>query len=179
MRFSFQICLVVLAVLLADAVSAEPRLKICFYPQRVSVCYKYADLLARIKPEPPALTLTEADIESVAADARPSERYVFRLRPGAVKRLDDFLAHHEGNVFGLSLDGKELFRGMVYEWIGAAAIDSPVIHFSTSGFPGELRLGAVQGSWQGRGLKGPSLDRINPRVLLDYFGDHLGPIPGR
>ena len=151
------------------------RFSLRFYDQRLTLVSDYAELLARTSALPAsalAVELHEEDIARYLVDEAPSRRVQLELTPAAQKRWAQVLgAMEELHPFVVSLDGKRLYAGLVYNIQGAAALVFPVLGVDGLN-KGQLQIGATMGAWQGwGGGKDPAkIDRAELRQLFDALG---------
>jgi hypothetical protein len=135
----------------AACVSADARCVIEVFGTKLStIPYQYAALELAVATLPPLIvaSVSTADIAQARTDPPASARIELRLTPAASALYGAALEDADRQPFRLSCDGQNLFVGLVYMLIGAAAIETPVLHVSRD--PDDsvvLRLGAQQGAW--------------------------------
>jgi hypothetical protein len=163
--------------------TAPTHFALRIYGKRVDVKYQYADLTAAagdLASQEPVVTLTEEDVAAFQADAAPSSRMLIGLTDQSSRRWSAALAGmKDTQPFTVSLDGRTLYLGVVYTMIGAAAIQTPVLHIQDNKGRMELRLGAWQGAWYGMGRGDASrLEQKDVRALFEKRGV-LSTLPAR
>ena len=162
----------------------EASLRLEFRKLGIGVCYDYEPFLQRYQEleakanASPVLELCESDIESVRSDPQPTSRWIFQLTASAKERFESVaLNRQQADVFTLSLNGKILFQGMMYEEIGAAAVGFPVMHYNSRRYPGQLRLGACQGAFFGTRPEPTARQRISPPELVEFLSSRGNILP--
>jgi hypothetical protein len=149
-----------------------PRFGIHFFAERVKAFYDYSTLDAatrHLEVKDAVVTLTEEDVEAYWVDAAPSSRILVRLTAQAsTQQSAALLGLQETRPFFVTLDGKKLYVGIVYEMGGAAAITTPVVHLLADSGLVELRIGAHQGAWAGGWGTGDA-SRIDRQEVRDLF----------
>ena len=135
-----------------DCVSPASSCVFDIYTAAVDVTYDYATLEQKVAALPRDLlaTVRIADAIVAAAETAPASRIELRLSDEITARYGAMLDQKFGNVFRVSCDGQSLFVGVLYMAEGAAALATPVLHF-THATDGALvlHLGAWQGAWAG------------------------------
>jgi hypothetical protein len=133
-----------------DCIQPESGCTVDVLATHVSTLYEYADLEQEVAsiPQDVLVSFTDADIEWAAADPSPASRIEMHLTPEASSAHGTALEGADLHPFRLSCDGEELFLGLVYALIGAAAINTPVLHVDRDADDlVVLRLGAWQSAW--------------------------------
>jgi hypothetical protein len=141
---------------------------------RVSTIYEYADLEQEVAsiPQDVLVSFTDADIEWAAAEPAPASRIEMHMTAQGSLEYGTVLEGAWLHPFRFSCNGQELFVGLVYEMIGAAAINTPVLHVDRDAEDlVVLRLGAFQGAWYATGATGPAgaRERIDRPELRAVF----------
>lgn len=116
----------------------------------VDTTYQYTDLESKVAglPQDLSASITDQDIAWAAADPWPASRIEIHLTDDAATRHGAVLDRaKDGRVFRVSCAGQSLFVGVFYLIYGAAALDTPVMHFASENGVAVLRLGASQGAW--------------------------------
>ncbi len=134
----------------SDCLHPGSRCEIDVLATQLSPPYEYADLEEAIAELPPDLlvSLTDTDIEWVAADPPPASRFELHLTRAASEAYGVTLEGLDRLPFRISCDGHELFVGVSYLIYGAAAIETPVLHVDWDEEDRVvLQLGAYQGAW--------------------------------
>jgi hypothetical protein len=150
--------------------------------ERVDVINEYAELEAEVAALPGTLafSLDLANVERAAAEASPAARFELTLSASASSEFAG-LAALDLNPFRLSCDERELFVGVIYDFSGAAAQRTPVLHVEAEDDVLVLRLGAWQGAWLfgGSGEDGELRARLDRSELRATFCGRgiLGEIP--
>jgi hypothetical protein len=107
--------------------------------------------------------LTDADIDWAAAEPAPASR--IELHTAARMSGGAELEDARQRPFRVSCGGKGLFVGIVYDEIGAAALEVPVLHITLDADDSlRLRIGAWQGAWL---LSGTDLGTVEQRERID------------
>jgi hypothetical protein len=106
--------------------------------------------------------LDGGDVARWEVERAPSERVLIHLHPAAKAKVDALTRAVANPYFTISLDGKRLVGGMLWQRIGAAALRMPVLHVE----PPLLYLGEQQGSWIGFTAGHTTVDAP---ALRDYF----------
>ncbi len=117
----------------------------------VSVTKDYAALEQRVGALDPEVlvSLRDPDVTSAAVAESPASRLELHLSAQA-SATAAALTQAYLHPFRVSCDEESLFVGVVYSQVGAAAIETPVLHVSQSADESlVLRLGAWEGAWQG------------------------------
>ena len=133
----------------------------------IDVTKDYDVIAERVAELPPdlLLSLSDADVVSARIEAQYASRLEIVLSAEASDRATP-LEQAALHPFRVSCAGQELFVGLIYEEIGAAAIAAPVIHVSrNAGGRAVLRFGAWQSAWPG--LSAPSPGDAPLRQRLD------------
>ncbi|HMA97105.1 MAG TPA: hypothetical protein VKP30_30685, partial [Polyangiaceae bacterium] len=111
----------------------------------VGTTYQYDELESKVSGLPPDLSasITDQDIAWAAADPWPASRIEIHLTDAAATRHAAVLdGAKDGRAFRVSCAGQSLFVGVFYLIYGAAALDTPVLHFARENGVSVLRLGA-------------------------------------
>jgi hypothetical protein len=154
--------------------SAELALRI--HAERVGVIYEYARLLERLSDGGGGAvreTFHESDIARYVVGPEPSGTVAFHLTPAASTRWRGAVpAVAETQPFVVSLRERMLYAGVVYPAIGAAAIESPVVHAGKQRGNVVLTIGAFQGAafLQGSPELARRIDRAELRELFRRRG---------
>jgi hypothetical protein len=140
----------------------------------VDIIYEYADLEQEVASLPPdvLVSFTDTDIEWAAAEPAPASRVELRMTPQASSEHGTVLEDAWLHPFRFSCDGQELFVGLFYEMIGAAGINTPILHVDRDAEDlVVLSLGAWQGAWLATGATGPAgaRERIDRPELRAVF----------
>ncbi len=139
----------------------------------VATIYEYPELQHELSsiPQDVLVSFTDADIAWAAAEPSPASRIEMHMTPEASSAHGAALEGAGLHPFRVSCDGQELFVGVIYEMIGAAAIKTPVLHVARDAENSVvLSLGAVQGAWLMGGLASPeSKERIDRPELRAAF----------
>ncbi|MBX3129181.1 MAG: hypothetical protein KF718_20860 [Polyangiaceae bacterium] len=128
-----------------------PSFALEIHAEPVGVIYEYSALAARLDAGgggPVALRLEGADMARAAVGPAPSAMIQLELTAAASARFRSaFPQFSETLPFRVLLGGEEAFIGVLYTAIGAAAIQTPVLHVVAPGQAGpvSLVLGAQQG----------------------------------
>ena len=141
---------------------------------RVSTTYEYADLEQEVAsiPQDVLVSFTDADIEWAAAEPSPASRIEMHMTPQASSEYGTVLEGADLHPFRFSCDGQELFVGLFYLMMGAAAINTPVLHVERDAEDlVVLHLGAFQGAWPIGRPTGPAgaRERIDRPELRAVF----------
>lgn len=166
-----------------NSATGPSHFAIRFYGKRAGVKYQYADLTTAVgdlASQEAIVTLTEDDVASFQADAAPSSRFVITLTAQAAQRWSAALkAMSETQPFTVAVNGETLYVGVVYNIMGAAAIQTPVLHLQEADGKVELRIGAWQGAWYGMGRGDAS--RIERKEIRELFAKQgvLTTLPAR
>jgi hypothetical protein len=141
---------------------------------RVDTIYDYADLEQEIAsiPQDVLVSFTDADIVWAAAEPPPASRIEMHMTPQASSLHGTVLEDAWLHPFRFSCDGQDLFVGVIYEMIGAAAIQTPVLHVARDAENSVvLSLGAFQGAWIVSTAMGPpgARERIDRPELRAAF----------
>jgi hypothetical protein len=136
------------------------RCRLDVLAERVDVIYEYSALEAELSTLPGTLAVSMdlANVERAAAESSPAARFEMTLSSGASEEFAA-LAELDLHPFRLSCDDRELFVGVIYPLVGAAAILTPVLHVESENDVLVLRLGAWQGAWPFAGSGGDDVLR--------------------
>ena len=140
-----------------------------------SLVYDYPSLEKQIAALPAGIRYSVAalDIAWAATDPSPSGRIELHLTAQASARVRERLAN--GTPFRFSCNGTPLFVGQFYMIEGAAALNTPVIHFSLDTDDTViLKLASAQGEWwmkSGSEADRQRIDRPELRRILCARGD--------
>jgi hypothetical protein len=116
-----------------------------------SLAYEYADLEQKIASGQPEVvtSFTDADIAWAAADPPSASRIEMHMTLEASSRQGTVM-ENKGGYFRFSCGGQSLFVGVIYNIMGAAALNTPVLYVDRDAENlVVLRLGAWQGAWWG------------------------------
>jgi hypothetical protein len=131
-------------------VESIPTCRIDIFAEFVSIPSDYEELQSEVATLTGGIEISipSAEVEWAAADAFPSPRFEFRLTEEASVTHTALKELYETRPFRLSCNDRELFVGVTYMLIGAAAIRTPVLHIEEAE-SGAIRLllGAWQGAW--------------------------------
>lgn len=163
-----------------DAAAAEPlpltgpaELRIEVHENGVGVIYEYERLLERLRQDAGGavrLRLDEGDVRRFVVGPPPSPMLALHLTPPASKRWRSALpAFSETHPVVVSLRGKHMFSAVLYPAVGAAAIQSPVVHASEVGGCVVLTIGAQQGTAYFGGAPVEDARRIDRVELRELF----------
>lgn len=128
-----------------------PSFVLEIHAEPVGVIYEYSALAARLDAGgggAVALRFEGADIAGAAVGPAPSAMIQLVLSAAASARFRSVLPQFSETLpFRVLLGGEEAFIGVLYTAIGAAAIQTPVLHVVAPGQAGpvSLVLGAQQG----------------------------------
>lgn len=128
-----------------------PSFALEIHAEPVGVIYEYSALAARLDAGgggPVALRFDSADVTYAAVGPAPSAMIQLELTAAASARFRSALPQFSETLpFRVLLGGEEAFIGVLYTAIGAAAIQTPVLHVVAPGQAGpvSLVLGAQQG----------------------------------
>ena len=140
---------------------------------RVGTIYEYADLEQEVASisQDVLVSFTDAAIEWASADPEPASRIALHLTAQASSEYGTVLEGAWLHPFRFSCDGQELFIGLVYEVIGAAAINTPVLGPDRDDDDlVVLRLGANQAAWLFDGIEDlEARERIDRPELRAVF----------
>ena len=132
----------------------SPRFTLEIHSQPVGVIYQTSDLEQRLRQGgggPVALTLGSSDVSRAVIGPVPSDLIELHLTEPASARFRQVVPRFSETLpFRVRVDGRELFSGVLYTAIGAAAIQSPVLHAADES-PTQvvLVIGARQGAAYG------------------------------
>jgi hypothetical protein len=158
---------------------SSPKLEICLHNHLGGYGYTYAELLERSRSDentPCVAAISESDIVKYRVSEKPSGRVELLLTAQASSRIARkregmYKDVCEEGLFTVTLNGKSLFRGQCYTWMGAAALRYPVMHIDLKDDGTvALRIGAQQGQWMGmQATDGAAIERIDPPELRELF----------
>lgn len=114
--------------------AGAPRFRLDVYASHVGVVYEYDQLVPEvdevIAKEAPIATLTELDVARCAIAPRYARTMTLTLTAEAATRVGAALAAtSQTEPVEAKLDGARLWVGVVYEPMGAAAIETPIVSF--------------------------------------------------
>lgn len=162
----------------AECVSPRGSCTIDVLKATVPILKDYASLEPRVSELDGELlvSLRDADVVAAAIEEPLAKRLELELSAQASSAAQALLEAHL-NAVRVSCDGQPLFVGVVYPELGAAAIETPVLHVSERASGDDdarlvLRLGAWEGAWMGLDVHGGGeefkarLDRPELRAAL-------------
>jgi hypothetical protein len=114
--------------------------------------------------------LSEQDIALYSIGPHPSHTIALTLTPQASTRWLS-LKRGETTPFSVSIGDEVLFVGVFYNPIGAAAINTPVIHEKEEGGCVRVLLGAVQGAAFSRSCSIEHATRLDQPKLREIFAN--------
>ena len=144
------------------------------HDQPIGVIYQYPDLVTAFEAGRGGtvrLRLDERDVASYVVGPAPSAIVGFELTPDASARWSTAIdGSSETLPFSVSIGSQRLFVGVLYPAMGAAAIDTPVLHVISRAGQVTASIGARQGaSWTWRTATQAHADRIDRPELRAVF----------
>lgn len=149
------------------------ELRIDVHENSVGVIYEYERLLERLEQDgggAARVELHEDDVRRYVVGPEPSPMLALHLTDAASRRWRAaFPSFAETKPFAVTVGGKHLFSGVLYPAIGAAAIQSPVVHATDYQGRVVLTIGAQQGTAYLGGAPVEAARRIDRPELRALF----------